>query len=827
MSGSIGCRIVATLCFLTMSAASMDACASGWAPFQRGDNIVVEQGGTTSVLSNGATSVLDNDFDIENDPLTAELDGDVKHGTLIFNTDGTFVYQHNGESRKDDQFFYRAFDGTGYSRRARVRIAILAPKNSAPFSIGSPPDQEGIENVFFELALAEFFADLDEGDTLRFTAAGLPGSRSLTIDPDSGILSGTPIAADSRDNAYIVTITATDSGGLSASIEFQLIIYADDRTDLAVTVGLNVNPVTVGDSAQWNIVVENLGPSDLDEGELVARWSTSGPKLSLSVPQECTISANDSSDPSIRCSLNGLGTGTGKTFTVQGMQDGDGDNSLIAIAVSDDPIVGNNSALIGSQVVAAFSEGPTQVLSATGSDVAAGDLNGDGHQDLVVTTDQTIVFINDGNRKLRTPGTSLGPDSGGTAVVTLDWNGDGIVDVAVLGMSAQTGRIYLNDGSGEFPQSIDLNYRNSAAVFAAVAADFAQDGFVDLVVTGAAGSKLFRSTGKSGFSLTSLPAGPGIDVSIADVNNDSFADILIVESADRSVKVLRNSGDGRNFASQRLQRGSVAGVTGADLNGNGRVDLLLAVDGGDLTLPESRILYQRSDGTYPDGETIGASSLNKMLAGDVDGDSLMDIIALNDAGVHQLYRGNAGGGFVLQAEQIVSAGMRQGILLDFNNDQSLDLIMAGPDSNVVEIHANNGIGSLGLGDRIAPVITLNGEATVAVAAGAGYEDPGATATDDIDGDLSGSVTTTGSFDTSSVGSYTLAYSVSDRAGNLGTATRVINVGLNQGVGGGGGGAVTPAFLFLQMLLLIFLLAGRHRSRTGYLWRWTKTPHHSR
>ena len=193
-----------------------------------------------------------------------------------------------------------------------------------------------------------------------------------------------------------------------------------------------------------------------------------------------------------------------------------------------------------------------------------------------------------------------------------------------------------------------------------------------------------------------------------------------------------------------------------------------------------------------------------MLVGDVDGDSLVDIVALNDAGVHQVYRGSSGGGFVLDEEQIVSAGMRRGVLLDFNNDQSLDLVMAGPDSNVVEIHANNGIGNLGLGDRSAPVILLSGEAVVAVAAGETYEDPGATATDDIDGDLTGLLVTSGSFDTAIVGSYTLSYSVSDRAGNLGTATRVINVGVNQGIGGGGGGVISPLFLIFLVSIVILM-----------------------
>ena len=56
--------------------------ASGWAPFAREDAATVSRGGTVSVLDDGATSVLDNDFDIEGDPLTAFLTRDVKHGEL-------------------------------------------------------------------------------------------------------------------------------------------------------------------------------------------------------------------------------------------------------------------------------------------------------------------------------------------------------------------------------------------------------------------------------------------------------------------------------------------------------------------------------------------------------------------------------------------------------------------------------------------------------------------------------------------------------------------------------------------------------------------------
>ena len=485
---------------------------------------------------------------------------------------------------------------------------------------------------------------------------------------------------------------------------------------------------------------------------------------------------------------------------------------MIAVALADDPSMDNNAAPIGAQVVAAFSEGPTQMLGTAGSDIATGDLDGDGFRDLVVTAGETLVYFNTGNRTLQTPGRSLGASSGGTAVAVLDWNGDGRADIAVAGMSDMAGRIYLGDGAGGVSDTVQLRVQGLGTIRSVASADFAGDGFEDLVVTGSGDTLLLRSTGPGDFSVTDIPAGAGLSADVGDFDNDSIADIVIVESAARQVRVLRNSGNGRDFNATGYDRGSVASATAADMNRDGRDDLLLAVDGDDLESPQSLVLLQRGDGTFPAGSRIGASPLSKLLSGDVDGDALPDIVAVNEAGVHQVYRGVSGGGFALDAEQIVSGGMRRGILVDFNSDDSLDLILAGIDAGLIEIHANNGIGRLGLGDRLAPVVTLIGEAQVTIPAGAEYIEEGATAIDDIDGDLSANLVISDTVNTAVVGTYTVAFSASDRAGNKGSAQRVVKVGVNEGTGGGGGGLVSPLFVLLELLLVGLLVLRRRRQR---------------
>jgi len=79
-------------------------------------------------------------------------------------------------------------------------------------------------------------------------------------------------------------------------------------------------------------------------------------------------------------------------------------------------------------------------------------------------------------------------------------------------------------------------------------------------------------------------------------------------------------------------------------------------------------------------------------------------------------------------------------------------------------------------DTTVPVITLSGDATVTIEAGALYTDAGATATDNFDGDLTSSIVTVSTVNTAIAGSYTVTYNVSDTAGNAATqVTRTVNV----------------------------------------------------
>ncbi len=114
-------------------------------------------------------------------------------------------------------------------------------------------------------------------------------------------------------------------------------------------------------------------------------------------------------------------------------------------------------------------------------------------------------------------------------------------------------------------------------------------------------------------------------------------------------------------------------------------------------------------------------------------------------------------------------------------------------------------------DTTPPVVTLIGPATVNVTVGSTYNDQGATATDNVDGDLTDEIVTDSNVDTSTAGSYTVTYDVTDAAGNeAATVARTVNVSQPPRDGGGGGGGS----LGLWSIALLGMLGATGRRRRG-------------
>jgi Bacterial surface protein, Ig-like domain len=157
--------------------------------------------------------------------------------------------------------------------------------------------------------------------------------------------------------------------------------------------------------------------------------------------------------------------------------------------------------------------------------------------------------------------------------------------------------------------------------------------------------------------------------------------------------------------------------------------------------------------------------------------------------------------------QFSLGGARGAALGNLSVDASPDLVIAGQSTSAVFF--NDGRGAFGGGDGNPPVIALVGDSPLTVFVGDAYREPGATAVDDVDGNLTAKIAVQGAVNTAVVGVYEVTYDVADSAGNNTRAVRTVRVDPREGTGGGGG--ATDGWL---MLLVLGALAVVVRQRLG-------------
>ena len=194
-------------------------------------------------------SVLTNDTDPEDDPLTAVLNtGPTNASAFTLNPDGTFSYTPNADFFGDDTFTYHATDGNTPnpdSNVATVTITVNAVNDAPSFVSGGDvtvDEDSGVAGAH-SLAWASAISPGpgESGQTVSFNVSN--GNNALfSVQPaisGSGTLSFT--LASNANGSALVTVTAQDTGGIANG--------GDDTSD-AQTFTITVTPVNDAPVAQ-------------------------------------------------------------------------------------------------------------------------------------------------------------------------------------------------------------------------------------------------------------------------------------------------------------------------------------------------------------------------------------------------------------------------------------------------------------------------------------------------------------------------------------------------------------------------------------------------
>jgi VCBS repeat protein len=286
-------------------------------------------------------------------------------------------------------------------------------------------------------------------------------------------------------------------------------------------------------------------------------------------------------------------------------------------------------------------------------DVAAGDFNGDGRVDLIVSLSDPALMVSllrgNGDGTFGAPvniANTSGSDS--PAIVATDLNNDGRLDAVVAHtISCFTSpctisrdiSVLLGLGDGTFQQPFEIAVGTGMARIAV--GDFNRDGIKDLGIAGDS-SQLYTLLGIGNGSFLQQPtitltadtlAVDGTDIDIADLNRDTIEDLVVAIPLNGSrTAVLLGRGDG-SFAPPSILTEPNLLVPQyqaiADFNRDGLLDLALALANGNSGLMEIRL--GNGDGTFrapsryftpPAQSSIGGGTV---LTGDFNRDGRADL----------------------------------------------------------------------------------------------------------------------------------------------------------------------------------------------------------
>ena len=512
---------------------------------------------------------------------------------------------------------------------------------------------------------------------------------TLAVSPSSS--PGSPLPPQT-----VVTLTATVTAGGTA-VSPGLVTFCDasatNCTGLAV---LGTAQLTSAETAVLRLV-----PGSGVHTYHAVFAGTTAYATSTSTPQSVTVEAPSSFPTTTSITFSGRSGSYALTATVVGIGNtaaGPTGNVDFIDTTNLNRLLG--TAALGTPTLAQSFVNATESPVAVGinpNNVAVGDFNGDGIQDLAVPnpgSNYISILLGDGKGGFA-PELPVAADGTPLGVGVGDFNGDGIQDFAVANFDPNTVSILLGNGNGTFREATGSPIAVGTNPDFVAVGDFNSDGIADIAVTNSAAAtvSILLGDGSGGFTELLPPVAVGSlprDLAVGDFNGDGVADLEVANQGSNTVSILLGNGDGTFDTSQVPVGSSPFGVAVGYFNSDKFADLVIT-NFNDNTLS---ILLGDGHGTFTQatGSPYAVGNVPRSVSvGDFNGDGIADLAVTdsNDNNVRILL-GNGVGGFTEAPWSPAAVGGRPyGVSVgDFNGDGIADLAVANLVTDTVSILLN-------------------------------------------------------------------------------------------------------------------------------------------